>query len=70
MVSLGVTVVSFDVAGAVAAADLWPLTRSLGLSFADRACLALAAEVPNGFAVTADRAWAGVELAVSVRVIR
>lgn len=46
---------------AIAAARLWPLTKHIGLSFADRACLALA-EAVNGIAVTADTAWAGLDL--------
>lgn len=37
-------------------ADLWPVTRPLGLSLADRACLALAIELRRP-AVTADRDW-------------
>ncbi len=37
-------------------ANLWPVTRPLGLSLADRACLALAIELGRP-AVTADRTW-------------
>ncbi len=62
-------IVPFDDAMAAAAARLWPLTRSKGLSLADRACLALAAAV-SGIAVTADRAWGGLELSgVAIHVI-
>jgi PIN domain nuclease of toxin-antitoxin system len=44
-------------------------TRSKGLSLGDRACLALAQreKLP---AVTADRAWVGVDVGVEVRLIR
>jgi len=44
-------------------------TRSTGLSLGDRACLALAAreKLP---AVTADRAWKGVQAGVQIRFIR
>jgi PIN domain nuclease of toxin-antitoxin system len=48
---------------------LRPITRSLGLSLADRACFALAARlvVP---AFTADRNWKTAELGVAVQLIR
>lgn len=55
---------------AAEAADLRPRSRDQGLSFGDRACLALAArfEVP---AVTADRAWKDLPaVGVAVRLIR
>lgn len=54
--SLGMTLVAFDEAQAVAAAALRPLTRHLGLSLGDRACLALAS-LRGLPAVTADRDW-------------
>ncbi|MBW6457176.1 MAG: PIN domain-containing protein [Trueperaceae bacterium] len=65
----GVLVVDFNEVRAEAAAALWARTRSAGLSLGDRACLALAAElgVP---AVTADRAWAGLDVGVEVVVVR
>lgn len=68
--SLGSTVATFDASAAVHAAWLWTTTRTTGLSFADRACLALAADVPDGVAVTADRAWVGLDLDIPVRLIR
>jgi len=49
-------VVPFDDAMAVDTALLWETTRAVGLSLADRACLALAAAV-GGVAVTTDGAW-------------
>lgn len=54
--SLGITLVAFDEAQAIAAAALRPLTRHLGLSPGDRACLALAS-LRGLPAVTADRDW-------------
>jgi ribonuclease VapC len=65
----GLDVVPFNEARAEAAAALWARTRAAGLSLGDRACLALAAElgVP---AVTADRAWAGLDVGVEVVVVR
>lgn len=56
-------------AQAYATGHLRPATRALRLSLGDRACLALAAElgVP---ALTADQAWVGTEVSVTVEVIR
>lgn len=70
LIALGATVAPFDTTGAINAARLWQDTRSPGLSLADRACLALAAELPEGVAVTADRAWACLGLDVAVELIR
>jgi PIN domain nuclease of toxin-antitoxin system len=50
-------------------ADLRRPTSHLGLSLADRACLALALRLGLPI-VTADRAWAELELAVPVQTIR
>ena len=53
---LRLDVVPFDAAQARLAATLWGPARALGLSLADRACLALALD--RGAAVlTTDRAW-------------
>lgn len=65
----GVTLVPFNEVDAETAAALWSTTRHLGLSLADRACLALAARlgVP---AVTADRAWADLAIGVEILCVR
>jgi PIN domain nuclease of toxin-antitoxin system len=67
--ALGLEIVPFTVADAESAAELHPMTRHLGLSLGDRACLALAArlELPT---LTADRSWVGAELGVEIRPIR
>ena len=56
-------------ADCIAVARLRAATKAKGLSLADRACLALAdrLSVP---AMTADRAWAEVDVAARVRLIR
>lgn len=69
LIALGATVAPFDTTAAINTARLWPLVRAAGLSLADRACLALAAEMPEGFAVTADRAWTSLGLSVPVKLI-
>jgi PIN domain nuclease of toxin-antitoxin system len=61
--------VDFDQEQSVEAARLRPLTRHLGMSFADRACLALAIlrKIP---VYTADRRWAEFDFDVDIRLIR
>lgn len=67
---LAVQVVPFDRELSIAAAALWEHTRAHGLSLADRACLALA-QATGAVAVTADRAWAKVDLpGLTVKIIR
>ena len=64
-----VEVVPFDDAGARETARLRSKTRSLGLSLADRAALALAKS--RGIPVlTADRAWRSLRLPIKIEVIR
>ena len=45
------------------------LTRAHGLSLGDRACLALA-QVRGLPVMTADRAWAGLEIGIEIRAVR
>jgi ribonuclease VapC len=59
----------FSAEDALAIAVLRPLTKSVGLSLADRACLALAKRLGVD-ALTADRVWADVETGVTVQLIR
>jgi PIN domain nuclease of toxin-antitoxin system len=58
---MGVNSIVVDPATAAAAADLWPKSKHRGLSLADRACLAVT-YAQDGIAVTADRAWADLDL--------
>jgi PIN domain nuclease of toxin-antitoxin system len=59
----------FDSAAAVQAVMLRPLTRDLGLSFGDRASIALGMQLSLPV-LTADRNWSDLDLAVEVRQIR
>ncbi len=66
---LGFQVMPFTLAQSAIAAELYVPCRSFGLSFADRACLALALErdLP---VLTADRAWIALGLDLGIRLIR
>jgi PIN domain nuclease of toxin-antitoxin system len=69
LASLGLTEVAFDHEHALTAASFRPQTRSLGLSFADRACLACG--YLGSFPVlTADRDLAKAEVGVEIILIR
>ena len=63
------TVAPFTERLAVAAGLLVARTRHLELSLADRACLALGMELGLPI-VTADRAWADLDLGIDIRLIR
>jgi ribonuclease VapC len=69
LLAMGFIIVPHDEHLARRTGELRLLTRSLGLSIADRACLALAERelLP---ALTADRAWIALDLPVEIRVIR
>jgi ribonuclease VapC len=62
-------VVDLDQNQALVAGALRKQTRSKGLSLGDRACLALAKSTGR-IALTADRAWADLDVDVKVEVIR
>ncbi len=59
----------FTHADALAAAALYPRTAGRGLSLGDRSCLALAQRLGTA-AVTAEHAWAELELDIPVQLIR
>ncbi|PZS30080.1 MAG: hypothetical protein DLM61_11675 [Pseudonocardiales bacterium] len=67
--TLGVRVEPLTEADAVTAASLWTSTRAAGLSLGDRCCLALAARL-DLTTVTADTAWAALDIPIPVRTIR
>ena len=65
----GCTAVAFDEAQARLAGGLVRLTRPIGLSLGDRACLALAMQ-RHATVYTTDRAWEGLDVGINVEVIR
>lgn len=64
-----IAVEPFTSADAIEVARLRPLTRDLGLSLGDRACLALARRL-DAPALTADSAWSKLDLPLELRQIR
>ena len=62
-------VLPFGQEQALRAAALRPVTKSFGLSFGDRACIAhaLLAALP---VLTADRAWTKLDIGVDIQLIR
>lgn len=67
--SLGLRIEPFTQEDAEISANVWLRNQNAGLSLADRACLALASRLGLP-AVTADRAWATVEVGADVSVVR
>lgn len=67
--ALDVEIVPVDQRQAEIAGMMRAETRKAGLSLGDRTCLALARAL-EATAVTADRAWADVDVNVNVRVVR
>jgi PIN domain nuclease of toxin-antitoxin system len=65
----GLEIVPFDEELAYQTGLLRPLTRHLGLSLGDRACLALGLRL-GLLVLTADAAWAGLQLGVQIEVVR
>jgi ribonuclease VapC len=67
--ALGLTIVDFDLNMAFETGCLRLLTRNAGLSIGDRACLATG-KVLGKSVVTADRAWAKLNLDIKIRLVR
>lgn len=64
-----VQLVDFDAALALDAGLMWPETSRAGLSLGDRACIALARRLGLP-CITTDRAWAALDLGVTIVVAR
>jgi len=60
---------AFDEEQAFLAGLFYAHIQPFGLSLGDRVCLALA-QVTAATAVTADRAWEGLDIEVGIRLIR
>lgn len=69
LAAMGFGVVAHDAQLAQRAGELRPLTKRLRMSLADRACLALA-ERERLPALTADRSWNSLDLAIDIHLIR
>jgi ribonuclease VapC len=67
--ALGVQFAPFSSLHSELAAQLWPNTKSFGLSLGDRACIALALDL-QAIALTADRVWANLNIGAKVQLIR
>jgi PIN domain nuclease of toxin-antitoxin system len=67
---LPIDIVPFDEVMALDAGLLRPVTRHLGLSLGDRACLATAKVLGNLCVLTADNVWDSLKLDLEVRQIR
>lgn len=67
--AMGLDVEPFDIGDATAVGAMRPLTRHLGLSLADRACLALARRLERPVLAT-DAALARADVGVEVILIR
>lgn len=67
--SIGLSVMAFDEAQAMAAAALRPRTRALGLSLGDRACIALG-ELRGAKIITCDAAWSAVDTSADIMQVR
>jgi ribonuclease VapC len=69
LLAMGLEVLPFTLEEALEAGALDPLTRPLGLSLGDQACLA-AGKVRRLPVLTTDRSWLGVVPGVEVRMVR
>ena len=66
---LELAIEEFDLSLAELAIQLRPATKGVGLSLADRACLALAVRL-EAVAMTADKVWASVDVGCKIELIR
>jgi PIN domain nuclease of toxin-antitoxin system len=66
---IGVTFEPFTPKQAEITAYLWDKTCQFGLSLADRSCLALAIDKET-VVLTADRAWARLDLDIDIQLVR
>lgn len=67
--AIDMKIIPFSIDHATVAATFLPQTRSLGLSLADRACLALAFS-RNVPVLTADKIWQQADIGVDIILVR
>ena len=67
--ALGLEVLDFTDEEARITSKLWKPSKTLGLSLADRACLATGIHL-NTQVITADKAWAEMEIDIEIVLIR
>jgi len=67
--AMGLEIIPFEEADANIAAELWPETKALGLSLADRACLATGRRLKISV-ITADKAWQSLDTEQKIELIR
>jgi PIN domain nuclease of toxin-antitoxin system len=67
--NLNLEVIDFNEKQALKAGMLRPITKSIGLSFGDRACLALGI-ILNQPVLTTDRLWSSINMGIEVRLLR
>jgi PIN domain nuclease of toxin-antitoxin system len=66
---LSLEIIAFDTPQALLAGSLRGSTKKYGLSFGDRACLALAMQ-QQALVLTADRAWKDLDVGVDIVLVR
>lgn len=69
LLALGLQIVDFTAADSRIAASLWEMSKPLGLSLADRACLATAIRL-HCPVITADKVWKLLDIGVEIHLIR
>ncbi|WP_414551284.1 PIN domain-containing protein [Anabaena sp. CCY 0017] len=67
--NLNLEVIPFNEEHALKAGMMRPATKSIGLSFGDRACLALGIFL-NQPVLTTDRLWGSLSVGIEIRVMR
>ncbi|AFY33772.1 PIN domain-containing protein [Calothrix sp. PCC 7507] len=67
--NLNLEVILFNEEQALKAGMMRPATKSMGLSFEDRACLALGIYL-NQPVITTDRLWGSLNVGIEIRVVR
>jgi PIN domain nuclease of toxin-antitoxin system len=69
LLHLNLEVILFNEEQALRAGMMRPATKSIGLSFGDRACLALGV-ILNQPVITTDRLWSNLNIGIEIRVMR